>query len=62
MKYLLLALLIVQLVAASTTVVMTYTTKPWGDTILTTMTRELIINKGPHAVEVSGVVVPPYTA
>ncbi|MEM0468213.1 MAG: hypothetical protein QXT27_03330 [Pyrobaculum sp.] len=61
MKYLLLALLIVQLVAASTTVVMTYTTKPWGDTILTTMTRELIINKGPHAVEVSGVVVPPYT-
>lgn len=62
MRPFLLFILLVQLAAAATTVVLTYTVKPWGDVTLVTKTRELVINDGPEAVVVSGVLIPPYSA
>jgi len=61
MRSLLLLLLAAELLLAST-VVVTYVVKPDGKTVTSVKLRDVLINNSPQPLNVSGVVLPPYSA
>lgn len=61
MRSLLLLLLAAELLLAST-VVVTYVVKPDGKTITNVKLRDVLINSGPAPLNISGVLLPPYSA
>jgi ABC-type transporter Mla subunit MlaD len=61
MRSLLLLLLVAELLLAST-VVVTYVVKPDGKTVTSVKFRDVLINNSPRPLNVSGVVLPPYSA
>ncbi|MEM1597097.1 MAG: hypothetical protein QXP31_04230 [Pyrobaculum sp.] len=61
MKALLITLLAI-LAAADATLVVTYTIKPTGDVSASAVVREVLVNNGPTAANISGVLLPPYSA
>jgi uncharacterized Ntn-hydrolase superfamily protein len=61
MRSLLLLLLAAELLLAST-VVVTYIVKPDGKTVTSVKLRDVLINNSPQPLNVSGVVLPPYSA
>ncbi len=61
MRSLLLLLLAAELLLAST-VVVTYVVKPDGKTVMNVKLRNVLINNSPQPLNVSGVVLPPYSA
>jgi hypothetical protein len=61
MRSLLLLLLAAELLLAST-VVVTYVVKPDGKTVTNVKLRDVLINNSPQPLNVSGVVLPPYSA
>jgi hypothetical protein len=61
MRSLLLLLLAAELLLAST-VVVTYVVKPDGKTVTSVKFRDVLINNSPRPLNVSGVVLPPYSA
>jgi chromosome segregation ATPase len=61
MRSLLLFLLAAELLLAST-VVVTYVVKPDGKTVTSVKLRDVLINNSPQPLNVSGVVLPPYSA
>jgi chromosome segregation ATPase len=60
-RSLLLLLLAAELLLAST-VVVTYVVKPDGKTVMNVKLRDVLINNSPQPLNVSGVVLPPYSA
>ena len=61
MRSLLLLLLAAELLLAST-VVVTYVVKPDGKTVTNVKLRDVLINSGPAPLNISGVLLPPYSA
>jgi ABC-type transporter Mla subunit MlaD len=61
MRSLLLLLLVAELLLAST-VVVTYVVKPDGKTATSVKLRDVLINNSPQPLNISGVVLPPYSA
>jgi ABC-type transporter Mla subunit MlaD len=61
MRSLLLLLLAAELLLAST-VVVTYVVKPDGKTVTSVKLRDVLINSGPAPLNISGVLLPPYSA
>ena len=61
MRSLLLLLLAAELLLAST-VVVTYVVKPDGKTVMNVKLRDVLINNSSQPLNVSGVVLPPYSA